>query len=277
MLGKLYDSESGLGQPAGRPRICEMRPHCLGSVLILAALAGCVTRPAGDGDKPESVTIFVAASTREAVEQIAKDFQAETGSAVEISPGPSSALAKQIDQGAPADLFLSADEPTADYLAGKGLVERRRVLLRNRLVVVVPVESNVQLQELADVADPQIKKLALAVEKVPAGEYSRQALAKAGVWEKVRDRVVSGTDVRVTLQLVERGADAGMVYYTDAAVSSGVRVALEVDPKLHTPIEYPLVLVRRDRVKDAARKFYDYVSSEKAAETFRRAKFEVAR
>jgi molybdate transport system substrate-binding protein len=240
----------------------------------LLVLAGC----ASGGTEParEKVIIFVAASTANAVEQIARDFQAETGIRVEVSPGPSSGLAQQIEQGAPADLFLSADRPMADFLAQHNRVAQQRLLLRTRLVVVVPADSPLTVTALGDLADPRVKRLALAAESVPAGEYARAALRRAGVWDAVKDRVVSGTDVRVTLRLVEQGAEAGLVYATDAAGRAQVRIALEVDPRLHPPIEYPLVLVNRPVIKDAARRFYEHLSSDRAAAVFRAAGFDVA-
>jgi molybdate transport system substrate-binding protein len=255
-----------------------MRLHAATLWALAFALAGCGPQGGGSARPPEPVTVFAAASTKEAVEQAAKDFQGETGIPVEVSVGPSSGLAKQIEQGASADLFLSADQASADYLAGKQLVGERRNLLTNRLVVVVPTDSEIRVKELRDLADPRIKRLALAEPKVPAGEYARQALKKAGVWDQVEGRVVGGIDVRATLQFVERGeAEAGLVYQTDALGQSRVRVAVEVDPKLHDPIRYPLVLLRRDPTKDGARRFYDYLASEKCAGVFERAGFGVER
>ncbi len=275
----LFPQRGGWAQERAWPvermmHLSGMRRGTMWLWVGLLALAGCKASSAPPKDE-KTVTIFVAASTKEAVEKLAKDFTAETGIKVEVSPGPSSGLAKQIEQGAPADLFLSADQPMADYLAGKGLVEQRRVLLHNRLVVVVPAHSELMPKELPDLADPRVKKLALAEEKVPAGEYAREALRKAEVWDQVKDRVVGGSDVRVTLQHVENGVEAGLVYYTDTVGNTKVKVAFEVDPKLHKPIEYPLVLIKRPRIKEAARRFYEYLGSEKAAEVFRAANFDV--
>jgi molybdate transport system substrate-binding protein len=222
--------------------------------------------------------VFAAASTKEVIEQTARDFQAETGASVEVSLGPSSGLAKQIEQGASVDLFLSADQASADYLAAKHLVSDRRNLLTNRLVVVVPMASDLAIRELRDLTDPRVHRLALAEAKVPAGEYARQALRKAGVWDKLESRVVGGIDVRATFQFIARGeAEAGLVYRTDALDQAKVRVQLEVDPRLHDPIRYPLVLLRREPIKQAARRFYDYLGSEKAARVFERAGFGVER
>jgi len=143
--------------------------------------------------------------------------------------------------------------------------------LTNRLVVVVPADSDITIKALRDVADPRIRRLALAEPKVPAGEYARQALRNVDVWDKVSERVVGGIDVRATLQFVIRGeAEAGLVYRTDALAESRVRVALEIDPKLHEPIRYPLVLIRRESIKESAWRYYDYLGSEKAAAVFQR-------
>ena len=142
-------------------------------------LPSCGPQSGGSECSSQTVVVFAAASTKEAVEQAGRDFQKETGIPVEVSLGPSSGLAKQIEQGADADLFLSADEATADYLAQKQLIAQRRDLLTNRLVVVVPADSDITIKVLRDIADPRIRRLALAEPKVPAGEYARQTLRKA--------------------------------------------------------------------------------------------------
>lgn len=245
---------------------------CLG--LCQALALGCAAPTATTPAARQPVTLFAAASTKAVIDQIARDFQNETGIPIEVVPGPSSGLAKQINQGAAADLFLSADLPSADYLEGKGLAAQRRELLTNRLVVVVPAAGGPTLGHLRDLADPQVRRLALAEPTVPAGEYARQALRKAGVLDALQDRIVGGVDVLATLQLVARGeVEAGIVYATDARGASKVRVALEVPPDMHAPIRYPLVLLRRDPISDSARRLYDYLGSEKAAGAFRRAGF----
>src|SRR6266852_2568908 len=223
-----------------------------GLFILFGLLAGC------SSPKKESITVFAAASTREVMEQLAADFQSETGITVTLNFGPSSGLARQIEQGANADLFLSADESWPDYLAEKGLVDQRRDLLTNKLVVVAPVEGILPIKELADLTRPEIHRFALAGKAVPAGMYARKALESAGLWEQLKDRVVEGGDVRAALAYVSRGeAEAGFVYATDAANNTKVRIALEVNPELHPPIRYPLVLLKQDSSKPSARRFYD--------------------
>jgi molybdate transport system substrate-binding protein len=184
-------------------------------------------------------------------------------------------LAKQIAAGAAADVFLSADQANADYLAENHLVARRRTLLGNRLAVVVPAGSGASLKQLSDLANPEIKEIALALEKVPAGEYARQALRNAGVWEKVKGKVIGGEDVRATLAFVERGAAAGIVYYTDTMGSTGVRIAFEIPAAMHVPIEYALVMIRRDTTNAATQRLYDHLATPRAAELFQAAGFGV--
>jgi molybdate transport system substrate-binding protein len=242
------------------------------TLLTLCLLLGgtsCASPPSG-------VRIFAAASTQEALQQTAHDFENQTGTHVWCSFAASSALARQIEEGADADLFLSADERWADHLAAAGLVAQRRDLLANRLVVVTPAKHPLQLQRLADVAGSEVKHLALALDPVPAGRYAREALQKAGVWEQVKERVQEAGDVRATLALVEREeVEAGLVYATDAAVSQKVRVALQVPEELHTPIRYPLVLLRRGSDRASARAFYDFLGGETASDHFRKMGFQV--
>lgn len=247
-------------------------------IVSLGLAAGCGgPGPAHPGGAAK-VVVFAAASTKEPVEEIARAFQQETGIAVTVSPGPSSGLAKQIEQGADADLFLSADQATADYLAGKNLVAGRRKLLRNRLVVITPWEHPLAIQSLKDLADERIVRLAVANPAVPAGEYAREALKKTGVWDRVQGKTVGGVDVRATLQYVALGeAEAGIVYYTDAAGSSKVRIALTIPEELHKPIEYPLVLIRRAAMQGAAQRLFDYLLSEPSAAVFQRHRFETVR
>jgi molybdate transport system substrate-binding protein len=252
-------------------RLCFLQGYRLFLLLIFGFLAGCGNR------KADSITVFAAASTREVMEHLAADFEKETGVAVTLNFGPSSGLARQIEHGANADLFLSADESWADYLANKKLVAERRDLLTNKLVIIVPAENSPTIKTLADLTQPEIHRIALAGPAVPAGTYARKALETSGLWEQLKNRVVEGSDVRAALAYVTRGeAEAGLVYATDAAGNSKVRVALEVDPKLHDPIRYPLVLLKQDSPHASARRFYDYLTTPHAAQAFTDAGFGMA-
>ena len=244
--------------------------RCLLLLVVLTTLTA-------DATAADAVHVYAAASTKDVVEEIGRAFKDETGVAVEVTPAASSILAKQIDKGADADLFLSADEDWADFLSDRKLVEKRRDLLGNRLAVVTPADSKLKPGELADLADPAVKQLALGGPAVPAGRYARQALEKAGVWDKVKDRVVEAGDVRAALAYVVKGeVEAGVVYATDArGAGDKVRTAFLVPDDLHKPIRYPLALLRRDSVNPDAKRFYDYLAGDKAAAVFRKAGFTV--
>jgi molybdate transport system substrate-binding protein len=245
-------------------------------LCMLVAPAGC-REAANRSPAAPAVRVFAAASARAAIEQIGAEFTAATGIRVECESAASSTLARQIEHGDEADLFLSADDEWADYLEKKGLAAQRRPLLTNRLVVVVPADSSVAVQELADLAGANFKRLAVAAEGVPAGRYARQALRKVGVWDRVRDKVLEGKDVTAVLLYVARGeAEAGLVYATDAAANSKVRVAFDVPESLTGPIRYPLVTIGREKSNSGAARFADYLAGENARVIFQKAGFGLA-
>jgi molybdate transport system substrate-binding protein len=225
----------------------------------------------------ETVLVFAAASTTDALNEIKTQFTKETGIAVETNFAASSALAQQIVNGAEADLFISADTKWADYLAGKDVVVRQQNLLGNRLVVVVPSDSQLDVRKAADLLDGRVEHLALGEPgSVPAGRYARQALVKLGLWDQLKDKVVSAEDVRHALTYVETAAaEAGIVYATDAAISKKVKVAVELPEKLTDPIRYPLLLLQHGKASAAAQSFYSYLSSAPARRIFQEYGFAV--
>ncbi|HEY7862917.1 MAG TPA: molybdate ABC transporter substrate-binding protein, partial [Thermoanaerobaculia bacterium] len=193
-------------------------------LLLLVSLGFSAPTPASAN--PE-LLLFAAASLTESVQEIATAFQTRTGTRVTFSFGSSGDLARQIEAGAPADAFLSADTGMMDRIEAKGLVRReeRREFLSNTLVVVVPADSTTSIGSAGDLA--ALPKLALAdPASVPAGLYARRWLEDAGVWKQIEPKVVPTLDVRACLAAVGSGAvPAGVVYVTDAAVSEKVRVA----------------------------------------------------
>jgi molybdate transport system substrate-binding protein len=244
-------------------------------LAILAILfAGCSSA----AQKPdEKVVVFAAASTRHALEDLAATFQREAAITVQVVPGPSSSLAKQIELGGHADLFLSADQASAERVSAQGLVEKRRNLLTNRLVLIVPADSPLKIADLPGLLTEKVHRIAIAEPKVPAGEYARESLRKLDLLTKLEGKFVGGVDVTATLQLVALGeADAGFVYRTDTLGNSKVRIEFEVDPQLHRPIEYPLLLLKSAAAKPAAGRFYDYLGSSTAWDVFRRLGFGIA-
>jgi molybdate transport system substrate-binding protein len=249
--------------------------------LVVAALAiggvGCGGRDTG---KPAtaSVTAFVAASTQDAVGELAKGFARDTGIEVKINPGGSNTLANQIINGAEADVYLSANEQWADTLRDKGFAAETRLLLTNSLVIVVPNGNPAGIVRPEDLLAAKVEHVVLAGENVPAGIYAKQALGAAHVYDDLekQNKIVRGKDVRATLNLVELGeVGAGVVYSTDAAMSRRVETVYTFDEKSHDPIRYPLVLLKHGQQNPAARKWFDYLSSEAATKVFEKYRFRV--
>jgi len=235
----------------------------LAAAMLLVLAHGCGDRGASPG-----VTVFVAASTLDAVEQIARDFESETGIVVRVNAAATSMLTTQIIEGAESDLFLAASPEWADRVIEQRSVIARVDLLSNQLVVIVPADTHLRISSPSDVAQASVKRLALAdTEAVPVGIYGRRALESWGIWPRVRERLIIAQDARHALWLVESGgADAGIVYSTDAAASDRVRVALRIDAADSGPVTYPLLLLHES---PAARAFHQHLQSPRAAETFR--------
>lgn len=213
------------------------------------------------------VTVFAAASLKEALDEQAKTFEATTGNKVIVSYGASSALAKQIEAGAPADLFISADLDWMDYVAARNLLapNARFNLLRNTLVLIAPSSSSSTLKIAPNfglAAALGTEKLAMAnPDSVPAGKYGRSALEKLGVWTSVEKRVARAENVRAALALVSRGeAPFGIVYSTDAWADKSVKIVDTFPPDSYPPIVYPAALVATSK-SNAAKPLLDYLRS----------------
>ena len=251
------------------------------TTVALVALTPAATllaaRPARAGD----VLAFAAASTTEALLEAAEQFAGAGHGRVRGVFAGSSVLAKQIENGAPADIYFSANPAWMDYLAALGHIDTatRRDLLANRLVVIAPAESpsngafDVQADIVAALGD---RRLALGdPDHVPAGIYARQALEALGLWPALENRLIRAADVRVALHLVARGeAPLGIVYASDAAAFDGVRVAAAIAPVNHAPIRYPIALVA-GRDNPMARRFLEFLATPEMAALFRRHGFEI--
>jgi molybdate transport system substrate-binding protein len=240
-------------------------------LVLLALLVGGCTRGAEAPATPAPVIAFVAASTKEAVSEVASGFTREHHAEVKINADDSSKLAVQIAESAPAHLYLSANEKWADFVAQKGLAEQTTPLLGNTLVIVTPRGNPAHVRSAADLATGSVKRLAVAGPTVPAGIYARQALRKLNVWDALEagKRVVASENVRVTLTYVERGeVDAGIVYATDARISAAVEVVYTFPADTHDPIRYPLVLLRAGAASPSACAFFDYLKSRAAKDVF---------
>lgn len=221
------------------------------------------------------MVFFAAASTQDAVREICNRFEARDQVPVTLNFAASSILAQQILAGAGSDLFLSANVRWVEEVMTQGLGSRRRNLLGNRLVIIAPAGSGLQLRKPSDLLDPRISRLSLAdPEGVPAGIYARQALQRLDLWQPLQSKVVRGSDVRQALFFVEQGeAEAGIVYSTDLRLSQAVRPILDLDPAPGRPIVYPLVLARSPGA--AAKRLFDYLLSVESLDVFRRYGFSI--
>ena len=218
------------------------------------------------------VSVFAAASLADVLNQLAKSYEKQSGDKLVFNFGASSLLARQIQEGAPADVFFSADEAKMDALEKQDLLlpGTRKSRLSNTLVIVVASDSSLKITLLADLATPVLKRLALADPKaVPAGIYSKEFLEKRKLWTAVEKKVIPTENVRAALAAVESGnVDAGVVYKTDAAMSKKVKVAYEIPASEGPTISYPVAVLKGSRSIAAAKKFVAYVNSPDAAQVF---------
>jgi len=222
----------------------------------------------------EKVTVFAAASMKNALDAANAAWQTETGNETTVSYAASSALAKQIEGGAPADIFISADLAWMDYVAEKKLIkdDTRSNLLGNRIVLVAAKDKAqpVEIKEGFDLAGlVGDGKLAMGeVKSVPAGKYGKAALEKLGAWSAVESKVAGAESVRAALALVSRGeAPYGIVYQTDAAADPGVAIVGTFPEDSHPPIIYPVAVLTESK-SAAAAAYLDFLKSDKAAPFF---------
>ncbi len=221
----------------------------------------------------DEILVSAAASLTDVLKEISSGYQSKSKHTVKFNFGPSSGLARQIDEGAPADIFFSADLPQMDGLDKKDRLEpgTRKNLLSNQLVIIVPTDSKLAISSPKDLLKSDVKRIALAEPStVPVGVYTSKYLTDEGMWEQVKPKVVPVQDVRATLASVESGnVEAGFVYKTDAAVSKKVKIVYEVPIDKGPKITYPVAIVKESKRKDAARDFMKYVQSPAANNAFK--------
>lgn len=210
-------------------------------------------------NKLGAIMIYAASSLTDVMPRLADQWQKATGIAVTFNFDASSRLANQIKEGAPADVFISADKEWMDVAAKDALIDpaTRRNIATNELVVIVPVTA------VTPFSYDGLKKLALAGENVPAGKYAESALRKLGVWDQVAKKLVRGDNVRTVLAWVTSGeVPAGVVYRTDAlSALTKVRVVARLDPNTHPLIVYPAAVIKRSKQPKDAQAFIDYLQT----------------
>jgi len=234
-------------------------------ILFLGA-AALVTASAAE------LTVFAAASLSDALQKIAPAYTKATGDTLRFNFGASGALARQIKEGAPADVIVLADELRVDQLekAGLLLAGTRRTILANQLVLIVAADHGVPVGALTDLTKPEVRRIAIGEPAtVPVGTYTQSHLQKLGMWAQVSGRTVPLDNVRAVLAAVEAGnADAGFVYRTDALSSKKVRIAVMVPLAEGPRITYPVAVLRDAKAPAAAKAFAEFLAGPQAQAVF---------
>jgi molybdate transport system substrate-binding protein len=231
-------------------------------VILLSLLFAC-------GASAQTIRVGVAISLKESMTQIESAYESAGNSKVELVFGSSGQIQSHIINGADIDVFISAANKQVDELTRQGLVlaDTRRVVARNSVVLIVPADAKNPPTDFQSLAGACIKRLAIGEPStVPAGTYAMQVLKNLNLADKLRDRTVYGANVRQVLSYVERGeVSAGIVYGTDAKESGDkVKVVAVADRTMHEPVEYPAVIVKASTKQNDAKKFLDFLTSDKA-------------
>ena len=245
-------------------------------LLAFGGAVGCDSRqPTADSVSAPAVslTLSAAASLQEALEAIAPRFeQAHPNVDLNFNFGASGALQRQIEQGAPVDLFFAAAAQPMEILAAKGLIlpDSRRDIVSNRLVLIAPQTTALVITDLRQLSAARFSRLAVGeFRSVPAGQYAQQALAALNLLAPLQEKLVFGSNVRSVLTAVASGnAELGLVYATDAALSDRVQVLLTVPANLHTPIVYPIAIVSRCPHPAAAAQLIEFLQQDAAQAVF---------
>jgi len=248
----------------------------LHTLLVVSCLwlAGILPARAADSQQPE-LLVFAAASLTNVLGELSAAWTSTSNVPVKLSFASSSVLARQIEAGGKADIFISADQEWMDYLQARGLIDKstRRNLVGNRLVLIAPADSKVELRIAPGFA------LAAALgggrlstgdpDTVPAGRYARSALVSLGLWDEIQDRLVRADNVRSAMMFVSRGeAPLGIVYTTDALIDPKVRIVDTFPADTHAPITYPAAALDASRGEAIA--FLNYLASPPARDTWKK-------
>lgn len=248
-------------------QFCLLATLMVGAAASLACRRSEQTGANSNSQAAHEITVSAAASLKDAFAEIGKQYESSAGDKINFNFGASGALQKQIESGAPVDVFASAGIPQMDALATQGVIapETRRDFARNTLVLVVPADSTSGITSFADLGGAKVARVAVGNPKtVPVGRYAEQALTRLGLWRQLGPRLILAEDVRQTLDYVARGeVDAGIVYASDVrATGDRVRTVVTAPADSHDPILYPIAVVRSSSRQAAARAFIDAVMSD---------------
>jgi molybdate transport system substrate-binding protein len=258
-------------------------PFIIGLIVTIVLSAGlrlAAPLPAG-AQANATLLISTAASLKESIQAVDSLF-GQQYPAIKITHnfGASGALQQQIEQGAPADVFISAAEKQMNALQRKGLIltDTRQDLLTNQLVLVVPSSSTLGLKSFRDLSNPNVKRIAVGEPRsVPVGQYSQEVFSNLGILKNIQPKLVYGNSVRNVLSAVESGnVDAGVVYVTDAKISNQVTQVATAPSKLHSPIIYPVAVLKNSRSVETAKTYVKFLKGSTAKGVFKRYGFGLA-
>ena len=255
-------------------------------LVLIFTLSGCggktdetVSAPKGPTDEAVEINISAAASLTDALGEIQKEYAKESNAVLQFNFGASGALQKQIEEGAPCDLFVSASKANMDTLEQEGLIiaDSRKDILGNTLTLVAAAEKADIIKGYENLASADVTSISIGTpDTVPAGKYAQQALQKLGIWDQIQSKVVFAKDVRQVLEYVDSGnVDCGLVYKSDTlAMKTGV-VVMDMPEDSHDPIVYPAALIKDSAQSEAAAKFYEFLKTDYAKGVFEKYGFTV--
>lgn len=259
-----------------------MKKFFLVTAALLSTLyfTGCSSNKAEEASIKESksITICAAASLREALNEIQPKFEKDKNIKLNFNFGSSGALQKQIEEGAPADVFISAGVKQMDALQSKNLIEKdsRKNLLGNKLVLIVPEEHKDKIKNVSDLVDKDVKISIGEPESVPAGQYAKDSLTYLKIWDKLSNKIVYAKDVKQVVAYVEKGeVAAGIVYSSDATTLKNSSIVETFEEKTHKPIVYPEAIISESKDKASAKLFIDYLNTDISKQTFEKYGFNV--
>jgi molybdate transport system substrate-binding protein len=249
-------------------------------ILVLAALISALAAGPASSKPPATpapgteFTVSAAISLKDALDEISQLYRAKSpGILIHFNLGGSGTLQQQIEQGAPVDVFISASPDQMDALESKGLLlaGSRKDMVRNSVVLIVP-KGKTGIASFQDLAGADVKFIAVGEPKtVPAGKYAQEILTHFGLYEKLKPKFVLGKDVRQVLTYVATGnADAGIVYATDALTSADVTVVATAPKDSHSPVVYPLAIIKNSKNIDEAKKFADFLTGPESTAVFKK-------
>jgi len=248
--------------------------------MALALVSGCMSKPEPAAAPKIELNVAAALGLKDALLDIQKEYEAKNPNVkIVYNLAASGALQTQVEQGAPADIFISAANKQLDDLHKKNMVNAstRRALVGNQLVLVTSKDSKLGLTSFADLTKDEVKKFGMgAPETVPAGQYGIEVLKSLGIWEKVKDKAVLAKDVHTVMVYAETGnVEAGIVFSTVAAASNKVKVVAAAPPGSHEPIIFPGAVLTNAKQPKAAEEFLGYLTGPEAGKIFKKYGFNV--